>query len=130
VPSRLTDVVIDCREPERLTEFWCAALGYQRVAGGEGWIAIGPGGDDSDVDGLRRGPAAPNLAFVLVPEARLTKNRVHIDITPVDATQAGEVERLMALGASRADVGQGDETWVVLADPEGNEFCVMAEVST
>ena len=66
---------------------------------------------------------------MLVPEARVTKNRVHIDITPVDATQADEVGRLMGFGATRADVGQGDESWIVMADPEGNEFCVMTEVT-
>jgi hypothetical protein len=129
VPSRLTDVIIDSRDPERLTEYWCAALGYVRVAGGEGWIAIGPVEQIDEAD-LRRGPQPPNLAFVLVPEERVTKNRVHIDLTPIDVTQAAEVERLLALGATMADIGQGDEEWVVMADPEGNVFCVMAEVTT
>ena len=66
----------------------------------------------------------PGLVFVPVPEAKRIKNRLHIDLVPDD--RDAEVERLLALGASRADVGQDDEvTWVVLADPEGNEFCVL-----
>ena len=129
MPSRLTEVAIDCREPERLVAFWCAALGYVRVAEGQDWIAIGPAGDIS-ADDWRAAPQPPNLAFCAVPEPRVAKNRVHIDITPVGVTQADEVARLTALGATPADIGQGDETWIVLADPEGNEFCVMTEVTT
>jgi catechol 2,3-dioxygenase-like lactoylglutathione lyase family enzyme len=127
VPSRLTEVAIDCRQPERLVAFWSAALGYRREAEGEGWIAIGPV-DEFDEDDLRRAPQPPNLAFCAVPEPRVGKNRLHIDITPVGTTQAEEVARLTALGATLADVEQGDETWIVMADPEGNVFCVMAEV--
>jgi hypothetical protein len=66
----------------------------------------------------------PGLCFVPVPEGKTLKNRLHIDLDPDD--RDAEVERLLALGARRADVGQGDDvTWVVLADPEGNEFCVL-----
>jgi hypothetical protein len=128
VPSRLTDVVLDCDDPERLAGFWCAVLGYQRLNGGDGWLVIGPPGRDIGADDLRARPQPPNLAFVVVPEGKAAKNRVHLDVTPVDISQEDEVERLLGLGASRADVGQGDEEWVVMADPEGNEFCVMAEV--
>ena len=112
-----------------LVTFWSAALGYVTLGQGDGWIAIGPEGSDPTAGELRTGPGPPNLAFVVVPEARATKNRVHIDITPVDATQQEELDRLLTLGATRADVGQTEVTWVVLADPEGNEFCVMSEVT-
>jgi len=67
----------------------------------------------------------PTIVFVPVPERKSVKNRVHIDVNPIDRTQAEEVERLEALGARRVDVGQGDVGWVVMADPEGNEFCVL-----
>jgi catechol 2,3-dioxygenase-like lactoylglutathione lyase family enzyme len=127
VPSRLTDVVFDCDDPDRIGAFWCAALGYQRVNGGDGWLVIGPSGGELTGDDLRARPQPPSMAFVVVPEGKAVKNRLHIDITPFDASQDDEVERLVGLGASRVDVGQGDEEWVVLADPEGNEFCVMAE---
>jgi hypothetical protein len=68
----------------------------------------------------------PLLVFVPVPEAKTVKNRVHLDVNPSGCDQAEELERLLALGARRVDVGQGDQPWVVLADPEGNEFCLLA----
>jgi hypothetical protein len=74
----------------------------------------------------RPGPVPPTVGFARVPEGRTVKNRLHIDVNPTDRDQADEVRRLLDLGARRADVGQGDESWVVLADPEGNEFCVLA----
>jgi hypothetical protein len=66
-----------------------------------------------------------------VPEEKTVKNRLHIDVSPSGSDQNAEVERVLALGATRADVGQGrDVSWVVLADPEGNEFCILrGEVS-
>jgi hypothetical protein len=67
----------------------------------------------------------PALLFVTVPEKKTVKNRIHIDVSPRDRTQEEEVERILALGAKRIDIGQGDVSWVVLADPEGNEFCVL-----
>ncbi|MBW0104579.1 VOC family protein, partial [Pseudonocardia sp. KRD291] len=74
----------------------------------------------------RPGPVPPTLTFARVPEARTVKNRLHLDVNPVDREQDDEVRRLLELGARHADVGQGDESWVVLVDPEGNEFCVLA----
>jgi hypothetical protein len=62
--------------------------------------------------------------FAAVPEGKTVKNRLHLDLRPVDSSHADEVERLIGLGARRADIGQGDVPWVVLTDPEGNEFCV------
>ena len=85
------------------------------------WVVIN---DDPDEFEIR--PAEdrlPGLLFVLVPEEKTTKNRLHLDFRPDD--RDAEVERLLALGATRADVGQGEQSWVVLADPEGNEFCVL-----
>ena len=65
----------------------------------------------------------PGLLFGPVPEKKTIKNRLHLDFRPDD--QAAEVDRLLALGARRVDIGQGEQPWVVLADPEGNEFCVL-----
>jgi hypothetical protein len=68
---------------------------------------------------------APTLTFARVPESKTVKNRLHIDVSPIDGAQEAEVERLLVLGARRVDIGQGEQSWVVLADPEGNEFCVL-----
>ncbi len=65
------------------------------------------------------------MTFVPVPGTKAIKNRLHIDVNPVGCDQAQEVARLIGLGARRVDVGQGEQSWVVLADPEGNEFCVL-----
>lgn len=126
--NRLTEVIIDCHDLERITEFWCAVLGYGRTHSGDGWIAIrAPESDPSDEEWIAAAQP-PALAFVEVPEAKATKNRVHLDLTPTDRSQADEVERLVALGAKRIDIGQGDTPWIVMADPEGNEFCVMPAI--
>jgi hypothetical protein len=76
-------------------------------------------------DALLAGPDATPIAFNLVPEHKVVKNRVHLDITPYDRSQQEEVARLVSLGAREADIGQRDTRWVVMADPEGNEFCIM-----
>jgi hypothetical protein len=70
----------------------------------------------------------PGLLFVPVPEAKIVKNRLHLDFRPDD--RDAEVDRLLALGARRADIGQGEQPWIVLVDPEGNEFCVLGVRST
>jgi hypothetical protein len=75
----------------------------------------------------RRGPVPPTLTFAHVPESKIGKNRLHLDLSPTDREQDEEVRRLLDLGARHADVGQGGASWVVLADPEGNEFCVLAD---
>ena len=112
--SRFTELIVDCADPERLAAFWSAALGYQTTGRYPGAVEIaGPPG------------SGPSLTFLPIPEPKTLKNRLHIDLNPVGCTQEQEVERLVALGARRIDIGQGDKSWVVLADPEGNEFCVL-----
>ena len=121
--SRFTELVIDCHDPHRLAEFWSAVLGYTTIAdkGHEVEIAA----YEPTVEGVRAAAGAPTLLFIQVPEGKERKNRLHLDISPIDETRDGEVDRLLALGATLADVGQGQRAWVVLADPEGNEFCVL-----
>lgn len=110
--SRVYFITIDAENPQRLAEFWAASLAYQVAFADADEVGIEPPDD-----------AGPALLFVPVPESKAGKNRVHLDLAPDD--QAAEVDRLLALGATRIDVGQGDVTWVVMADPEGNEFCVL-----
>ncbi len=113
--SVLTEVLVDCADAERIAEFWCAVLGWEIVEHDEEDLVIG--GPGSSV----------RILFETVPEPKTIKNRVHLDLHANDGDQAAEVERLIALGATHVDVGQGpDVSFVVLADPEGNEFCVLA----
>ena len=121
--SRFSELVVDCRDPGRLAEFWSAALGYTTIASTHREIEIAA--YEPTVDGIRAAAGAPTLIFIRVPEGKERKNRLHLDISPIDASRDGEVERLIGLGASRVDIGQGEHSWVVLADPEGNEFCVL-----
>jgi catechol 2,3-dioxygenase-like lactoylglutathione lyase family enzyme len=116
---RFSELVVDSRDPESLAAFWAEVLGYE-VLGREddGAVEIGPAA----------GFGGPAPTFVFAPVARPTpgKARLHVDVSPTDRDQDAELERLLALGATRADVGQsGDESWHVLADPEGNEFCLL-----
>ena len=129
--SRLTEINVDCADPARLADFWCAALGYVVLDATDGLVEIGPPGrvDAELLEAVRRGPLAPSLFFAQVPEGKTVKNRLHLDVSPIDGTQAEEVARLEALGARPADVGQGDVSWVVMADPEGNEFCVLRSLA-
>jgi hypothetical protein len=121
--SKFTELAIDCADPRALARFWCAVLDYEvRDEDGE-LVTIGPAAGPGGTD--RPGPVPPVLTFARVPEGKTVKNRLHIDVSPSDREQEEEVRRLLGLGARRADVGQGDESWVVLADPEGNEFCVL-----
>jgi hypothetical protein len=117
VTSRFTELVVDCHDPALLAEFWRRVLDYEisEVDEEEGLIVLqGPEG------------SGPTLLFIKVPDEKVVKNRLHIDVSPRDRDQDEEVERIIGLGARRIDIGQGaDATWVVLADPEGNEFCVL-----
>jgi catechol 2,3-dioxygenase-like lactoylglutathione lyase family enzyme len=111
-------VCIDSADPEPVAAFWEAALGWRRTYDHEEEIVLEPP-VGSPEEGI-----APDLLVLRVPEAKSTKNRLHLDLRPDD--QAAEVARLEALGARRVTVGQAEDvTWVVLADPGGNEFCVL-----
>ncbi|CAN5791202.1 hypothetical protein BH18ACT15_BH18ACT15_11000 [soil metagenome] len=112
VGSRIYTVTVDCAAPERLATFWAEVLGY-RVAfqSADEWAIEDP--DDE----------CSALLFVRVPDAKSGKNRIHLDLVPDD--QAAEIARVKSLGARPVDIGQQDVTWVVLADPEGNEFCIL-----
>lgn len=115
---RFQAVCVDAREPSELASFWEGVLGWRRTHDDGGEVVLEPPAGSPE-DGV-----APDLLFLRVPEAKSIKNRLHIDLRPDD--QDAEVARIEGLGATRVDIGQGDEvTWVVLADPEGNEFCVL-----
>lgn len=101
-------------DPAALGRWWCEALGWVIVDDAPPVFEIQPQPD-----------RLPGILFLTVDEPKQGKNRLHIDLRPDD--QAAEVGRLLALGASRVDVGQGNVSWVVLADPEGNEFCVLQD---
>ena len=115
---RFSELVVDSRDPEALAAFWAAVLDYRVLSRTDGVVEIGPGAGF--------GGPAPTLVFAPVPDPTPGKNRLHIDLSPTDRDQAAELERLLALGATPADVGQaGEESWHVLADPEGNQFCLL-----
>jgi catechol 2,3-dioxygenase-like lactoylglutathione lyase family enzyme len=115
---RLSELVLDCRDPEPLARFWCEVLGYRELSREDGEIEIGP------EDGF--GGPAPTLVFGRVDNPTPGKLRLHIDVNPTDRDQEAELQRLLDLGAVPADVGQtGEENWHVLADPEGNVFCLL-----
>ena len=122
--SRLVSIPIDCADPAGLAGFWGEVLGWRIVATGfqrtdhgpDGAVLSDPGGGVVELD------------FRWVPDGpKTTKNRIHLDICPTDRSQVEELDRLLALGAQRVDVGQGEQSWHVLADPEGNEFCLCRE---
>ena len=115
---RLTELVIDCHDHDRLGRFWAEVLGYdvsERSDGPEEFYVelTGPPG------------SGPRVLLLRTPDGKTAKNRLHLDVNATDRDQAAEVERILGLGATRADIGQGEQSWVVLADPEGNEFCVL-----
>ncbi|MGE3909116.1 MAG: VOC family protein [Chloroflexota bacterium] len=106
-------LAIDCADPASLAQFWAAALDYE----------VGESDDPDEIPIRPRAGHGTRILFLRVPEKKSIKNRLHLDLRPED--QAAEVDRLLALGATRVDIGQGTPTWVVLADPEGNEFCIL-----
>ena len=118
MPLRLDTVTIDARAPEALARWWAEALDYEigGEAPGEMWIQP------------KSGAPGVTLLFGEVTEDKTVKNRVHLDLRPDD--RDAEVARLESMGAQRVDIGQtGEETWIVLADPEGNELCVLRSES-
>jgi predicted enzyme related to lactoylglutathione lyase len=111
----VASIVIDAADPSRMADFWSAVTGWP-VVRTEGWGTVLQAASDDGVF----------LELVRNDDPKTVKNRVHIDVAPTAGDdQAAEVERLVGLGARRVDIGQGDAPWVVLADPEGNEFCVL-----
>jgi hypothetical protein len=126
---RWYSVVVDCRDIKAQSRWWAAALDWRVAFEADDEVVVVPPhalDRSRDIPVLQPGPG---LVFVPVPEGKAVKNRLHIDLAPpADGDQEAEVRRLEALGASRADVGQDPDaaTWVVMADPEGNEFCVLS----
>ncbi|WP_395729227.1 VOC family protein [Nakamurella sp.] len=115
---RISELVLECRDPEELARFWCAVLDFVVLDRDGGAVEIGP----------RTGFGGPQPTIILSPndEPQPARYRLHIDVNPTDRDQDAELERLRQLGARPADVGQtGDESWHVLADPEGNPFCLL-----
>jgi predicted enzyme related to lactoylglutathione lyase len=120
MPVRLHHIVIDAYDLPTLASFWTEALGWQVLSRHEREIVIGT--DDS---------APVGICFMPVTDPKTVKNRVHLDLTSSAADRDQEIDRLLALGARRVDIGQtGEESWTVLADPEGNEFCVVRPKET
>ncbi|MEU6676286.1 VOC family protein [Streptomyces sp. NPDC046925] len=115
---RISELVLDCRAPEALARFWCEVLDFVVLGREEDDIEIGP----------REGFGGPQPTLVLSrsDDPRTGKLPLHIDVNATDRDQDAELERLLKLGARPADVGQtGEESWHVLIDPEGNEFCLL-----
>jgi predicted enzyme related to lactoylglutathione lyase len=116
--SVLTEICVDCHDPARVAAFWSEVLGWEIQHDDDStylWMSASgrPG------EGII-------LVFIAVPEPKTVKDRIHLDVNPKGCTRDEEVARLVGLGATRVDVGQGDDVgWVVLADVEGNEFCVL-----
>jgi len=121
--SRFTELVVDCHRPHELAAFWCAVLDYEVIDKRDDLVEIA--GWHPTAEAVRAETTAPTLLFIHLPETKTIKNRLHIDVSPIDRGQHEEVERLLALGARRVDIEQGEQRWDVLADPEGNEFCVL-----
>jgi hypothetical protein len=112
--SRVGDIIIDCIDPDMLAGFWCEVLNYRVFARDQTGVAI------------RGATISPDILLIRVSEPKATKNRLHFDVCPTDRDQEEELTRLLALGARRSSI-IGSGSWVVLEDPEGNEFCLMSK---
>jgi predicted enzyme related to lactoylglutathione lyase len=120
MPVTLHHIVVDTHDLPGLARFWTRALGWTVLSERDREIVIGP--DDH---------APVGMCFMPVDEPKTVKNRLHLDLTTTAEDRDQEIERLIALGARRVDIGQtGKESWTVLADPEGNEFCVIRPKTT
>lgn len=114
--SRISSIAIDAAKPRVIAEFWCRVLDWRVVDEEDGVLSIGP------ADG-----SWPTIDVISVPEKKSVKNRLHLDLRADGTSTAEELQRLLDLGARRTDVGQGPGvSWVVLSDPEGNEFCLLS----
>ena len=115
---RVQCVSVDAADPAALARWWASVLGWRITFEADDQVALEPPAGSPE-DGV-----APDVLFLKVPDEKAGKNRIHLDLRPDD--RDAEVARVVALGARRVDVGQGDDvSWVVLADPEGNEFCIL-----
>ena len=114
--SRIDSIAIDCHDIRLVADFWTGVLGWEITeVEGDDYLSIGP------ADG-----STPTIDFLRVPEAKTIKNRLHLDLRADGTTTADEIARVESLGATRVDIGQDPSvTWTVLADPEGNEFCIL-----
>jgi hypothetical protein len=121
-------VVIDCRDVKKQARWWAEALDWKLVFESDEECGVDPPWADEDAGDAPWDRTGPGLVFVPVPEGKAVKNRLHIDLAPhTSQDRAAEIARLEKLGAKRVDVGQAaDVTWTVMADPEGNEFCVLS----
>jgi predicted enzyme related to lactoylglutathione lyase len=120
MPLALHHVVVDAHDLPRLAAFWAEALHWRVLSAREREVVVGP-----EVD------APVGLCFMPSPDAKVVKNRLHLDLTTTADDRDAEIARLLSLGATRVDIGQkGEESWDVLADPEGNEFCVVRPKTT
>jgi predicted enzyme related to lactoylglutathione lyase len=118
--SRIAALSVDAQDPARVADFWCQVLGWVvHERDEEGFMTIA-------APGSRPGAGDPAMDIAPVPEPKTRKNRLHLDLRADGISRDEELARLLALGARRVDVGQAlDVSWVVLADPEGNEFCLL-----
>lgn len=115
MPLSLHHIVIDTHDLSALARFWAEVLRWRILSERPREVVIGP--DEA---------ASVGLCFMPVADAKRVKNRLHLDLTSAPEDREAEIERIIALGARRVDIGQtGGESWDVLADPEGNEFCVV-----
>jgi predicted enzyme related to lactoylglutathione lyase len=117
VTSAVATIAIDAVDPRAVADFWCAVLGWVVLEAEDDIVSIGPPG----------GGGGPTIDVCRVPEQKTVKNRLHLDLRADGVDRPTELQRLLDLGARRTDVGQAaDVSWVVLADPEGNEFCLLS----
>ncbi|MGH3939358.1 MAG: VOC family protein [Pseudonocardiaceae bacterium] len=116
MPNRIAALAVDAVDPKLVAGFWCRVLGWRVVEESDEGVSIAP------LEGRW-----PTIDVLPVPERKKVKNRLHLDLRADGVSTDAELERLLELGAHRVDIGQApDVSWVVLADPEGNEFCLLS----
>ena len=116
--SKIFCVTVDAHDPRKLADFWAQVLDYKKS------YESHPSDAEAEVGISPKDGKGNDILFYEVHDEKRVKNRIHFDLNPTD--QAAEVERVLALGATKVDIGQKDTNWVVLADPEGNEFCILS----
>jgi predicted enzyme related to lactoylglutathione lyase len=120
MPVSLHHIVIDAHDLPGLARFWADVLGWKILSVREREVVVG-----------EHETAAVGLCFMPVTDPKRVKNRLHLDLTSTPEDRDAEIDRILALGATRVEIGQtGEESWTVLADPEGNEFCVVRPKTT